>query len=265
MAPPSCTRSFVGAVKRLKLSPATPAAQHQIRHIQNSSRNAASTIQSSSTDGDASNIRLPKAVQATYLAPLKRAPSQNPTKVADLQLRSYSVRNLEVFADFAMRAAYFLNLPAAGPTPLRKITERWTVPRSNFVHKKSQENFERITMRRWIQVFDGHPDTVAVWLAFLRKHQYYGVGMKAEVYEHGSLTTGARLESEAEKVRVLIGKGETFASFRGGLTGRAKRAEQRLWDSPFKRSWGADAAMGGTPSTGTSKDRLWVPRQDRQT
>ena len=87
-------------------------------------------------------------------------------------------------ADFAMRAAYYLGLPASGPIPLPKIIERWTMPRSNFVHKKSQENFERITLRRLVQIQDGHPDTVQVWLAFLRKHAFYGVGMKANVWQH---------------------------------------------------------------------------------
>jgi len=55
------------------------------------------------------------------------------------------------------------------------------------VHKKSQENFERITMRRLIQIQDGHPETVEIWLAFIRKHAYYGVGMKANVWEHEKL------------------------------------------------------------------------------
>lgn len=105
----------------------------------------------------------------------------------DLQLRSYNVRNVEFFADFALRAAYYLNLPAAGPVPLPRITERWTVPRGNFVHKKSQENFERITLRRLVQIKDGHPETIKIWLAFLRKHAYYGVGMKANVWEHEKL------------------------------------------------------------------------------
>lgn len=90
-------------------------------------------------------------------------------------------------ADFALRAAYYLHLPARGPVPLPRITERWTVPRGNFVHKKSQENFERITMRRLIQIQDGHPETVEIWLAFIRKHAYYGVGMKANVWEHEKL------------------------------------------------------------------------------
>lgn len=55
------------------------------------------------------------------------------------------------------------------------------------MHKKSQENFERITMRRLIQIQDGHPETVEIWLAFIRKHAYYGVGMKANVWEHEKL------------------------------------------------------------------------------
>lgn len=55
------------------------------------------------------------------------------------------------------------------------------------MHKKSQENFERITLRRLIQIKDGHPETVQLWLAFLRKHAYYGVGMKANVYDFDDL------------------------------------------------------------------------------
>lgn len=61
------------------------------------------------------------------------------------------------------------------------------MPKSTFIYKKSQENFERITLRRLIQIRDGHPDTVGVWLAFLQKHAYYGVGMKANVWEFSKL------------------------------------------------------------------------------
>ena len=131
-------------------------------------------------------VRIPRSVQAIYLKPLRRK-AEYGLPCCDLQIRSYSVRNLEFMADFALRAAYYLHLPARGPVPLPRITERWTVPRGNFVHKKSQENFERITMRRLIQILDGHPETVEIWLAFLRKHAYYGVGMKANVWEHEKL------------------------------------------------------------------------------
>jgi hypothetical protein len=73
--------------------------------------------------------------------------------------------------------------------PLPRMTERWTVPKSHFIFKKAQENFERITLRRLIQIRDGHPETVQTWLAFLQKHAYYGIGMKANVWEFSKLGT----------------------------------------------------------------------------
>lgn len=130
--------------------------------------------------------RLPRNVQAFYLRPLRRQAKYN-VPSCNLQLRSYSVRPLESFCDFALRAAYYLGLPAYGPTPLPKIIQRWTVPKSSFIFKKSQENFERITRRRLIQIRDGHPETVQIWLAFLQKHQQAGVGMKANMWEFSSL------------------------------------------------------------------------------
>jgi small subunit ribosomal protein S10 len=85
-----------------------------------------------------------------------------------------------------------MGLPARGPIPLPRITERWTVPRANFIFKKSQENFERITMRRLVQIQDGHPDTVKAWLAFLEKNQVPGVGMKANIWEYEDLESATR-------------------------------------------------------------------------
>jgi small subunit ribosomal protein S10 len=61
------------------------------------------------------------------------------------------------------------------------------VTKSTFIFKKAQENFERITMRRLIQIRDGNPDSVQLWLAFLQKHAYYGIGMKANVWEFSSI------------------------------------------------------------------------------
>lgn len=138
------------------------------------------------TTGKAEPSRLPRNVQALYLQPLRRV-AEYGVPSCDLQLRSYSVRPLESFCDFALRAAYYLGLPAYGPTPLPKIIERWTVPKSSFIFKKSQENFERITRRRLIQIRDGHPQTVQMWLAFLQKHQQAAVGMKANMWEFSSL------------------------------------------------------------------------------
>lgn len=190
----------------IQLSPPAQAiTQCQIRDFSShSQRRAEAEISPQQAEKELMSVRLPRAVQAAYLTPLRReATTKNP--VCDLQLRSYSVRNLEAYADFAMRAAYYLNLPAKGPIPLPKITQRWTVPRSNFVFKKSQENFERITLRRLIQIQDGHPEAVAIWLAFLKKHQYYGIGMKANVFEQSDLDPLKDIEGEAQKIRKQLG------------------------------------------------------------
>jgi ribosomal protein S10 len=130
----------------------------------------------------------------------------------DLQLRSYSVPNLEFFCDFALRAAYYLGLPAFGPVPLPKITQRWTVIRSHFIFKKSQENFERITRRRLIQIRDGHPETVQIWLAFLQKHAYYGIGMKANVWEYNTL--GKSLREGLTSIGASLTKGKQMLESR---------------------------------------------------
>ncbi|KAL4747641.1 hypothetical protein BDW72DRAFT_182093 [Aspergillus terricola var. indicus] len=145
------------------------------------------------------NARLPRSVQALYLRPLRRK-AEYGLPVCDLQLRSYSVRNLEFFADFAIRAAYYLNLPVSGPVPLPKIVERWTFPRSSFVHKKSQENFERITVRRLIQIKDGNSQAVQAWLAFIRKHAFYGVGMKANIWEHESIEIAKTMDQTLPQI-----------------------------------------------------------------
>ncbi|OAL51285.1 ribosomal protein S10 [Pyrenochaeta sp. DS3sAY3a] len=182
-------------------------------------------------------LRTPINVRAVHLRPLRRAPEHG-VPVCDLQLRTYSIRNLLLFADFAVRAAYYMGLPARGPIPLPRITERWTVPRSNFIFKKSQENFERITMRRLIQIQDGHPDVVKAWLAFLQKHQYHGVGMKANIWEYESLESATRAGYEVkegdysrrregpvlEKVKEILGRD----GFREAMKGHKTKGEVEL-------------------------------------
>src|ERR1700760_4927757 len=142
--------------------------------------------------------RLPKSLQTIFLRPLRRKPTHG-IPVCDLQIRSFNVRNLELFADFAMRAAYYMNLAARGPVPLPRIVEKWTVPKSNFVHKKSQENFNRITVRRLIQIQDGNAETVQAWLGYLYKRSFAGVGMKANIYDWEETGVPQRMDEGAEE------------------------------------------------------------------
>jgi small subunit ribosomal protein S10 len=131
-----------------------------------------------------------------------------------------------------MRAAYYLGLPAKGPVPLPQITERWTVPRGPFVHKKSQENFERKTLRRLIQIQDGHAEVVQAWLAYLEKRAYYGVGMKANVWEWEEFDVARKMDENAGKISEQAE--EMFANFgvsqRLDRTGEAGVSEEAWQD-----------------------------------
>lgn len=253
---PSLNRS---AIQRRCITQATsaPASDKSSQPFRESRRNASQLAsKEDSLRDELRQLRLPKAVQATFLTPLKRTPTHG-IPVCDLQLRSYSVRNLELFADFCLRAAYYLNLPAKGPVPLPKITERWTVPRSNFVHKKSQENFERVTVRRLVQIQDGHPETVALWLAYIQKNRYYGVGMKANVFEHGGLEVMQDMKAEADKIAEAVGE---KLSLIGGGSQMDKIPKQELesmiHDEPFKAAYGAHAAMNEAESVPNASKRF---------
>ncbi|CRK13779.1 hypothetical protein BN1723_002019 [Verticillium longisporum] len=199
-------RSVTGLSSRFIVTRNTPHVRHL--SVQTPRKTTPLVDQSSPDTTDVKksdgNVRFPRSVQALYLKPLRRE-AHFGIPSCDLQLRSYSIRNLEFFCDFALRAAYYLDLPAFGPVPLPRITERWTVPRSSFIFKKSQENFERITLRRLIQIRDGNPESVQLWLAFLQKHAYYGIGMKANVWEFGPMGLGKSMAEVTDGVSQSIG------------------------------------------------------------
>jgi len=191
--------------------------------------------------------RLPRSVQALYLVPMRRTPTHG-IPVANLQLRSFSVRNLEFMADFALRAAYYLNLPARGPVALPKITQRWTVPRDTFIFKKSQENFERVTVRRLIQIQDGHPDVVRRWLGFVRRHCWYGVGMKADVFEWEGEDVVGRMDQSGEVEKVALEKvdWELFGR-RKGLEG-VEEVGKAMGERGFAITAPASASASASPA-----------------
>ncbi|KAK9453683.1 ribosomal protein S10 domain-containing protein [Dipodascopsis uninucleata] len=129
---------------------------------------------------------MPLNVELNYYAPLKLKSSLG-NRSCELQLRSYTPEQVEIFSDFAMRAAFYLNMPISNSIPLPKRTERWTVANSPFAHSKTKTNYERITHKRLLQVKDANIESIELWLAFLRKHELPGVAMKANVYNRESI------------------------------------------------------------------------------
>ncbi|GAA5795872.1 hypothetical protein HPULCUR_001234 [Helicostylum pulchrum] len=137
-------------------------------------------------------IELPKATETTtefsevFEVPKRIEPTHN-IPVCNLQMRGYLPQQLDFYADFARRAAYHMGMPCSGTIPLPTQTSHWTVIRSPFVHKKSQENFERKTHKRLLQIKDAHPEVVERWIKYLTMNAPAGIGMRATKVEFEAL------------------------------------------------------------------------------
>ncbi|ORZ25609.1 ribosomal protein S10 domain-containing protein [Absidia repens] len=135
------------------------------------------------------NIEVPNAAETDECLEVfevsQRIPPTHNITVCNLQFRGYLPQQLDFYADFARRAAFHMGMPCSGTVPLPTQTSRWTVIKSPFVHKKSQENFERKTHKRLLQIKDTHPDVVDRWLRYLTMNAPSGIGMRATRFEHG--------------------------------------------------------------------------------
>ncbi|KIM87806.1 hypothetical protein PILCRDRAFT_814521 [Piloderma croceum F 1598] len=124
--------------------------------------------------------------------------------VATITFRGYDTQRLELFTHFAVHVASALGIPTSKVYPLPKQRRLWTVPRSPFVHKKAQENFERITRSRGVKAWDAHPDVVNLWTQMLMSHAMAGVGMRIVRWTRMELGGGAsELKKVKEKLRDL--------------------------------------------------------------
>lgn len=127
-----------------------------------------------------------KSLILSFIAPQRLPPTHGIT-VCNLHMRGYLPQQLDFYCDFAQRAAYHLGMPCSGIVRLPTQTSHWTVIRSPFVHKKSQENFERKTHKRLLQIKDTHPDVVQRWLQYLTMNAPAGIGLRATTWEFESL------------------------------------------------------------------------------
>lgn len=115
--------------------------------------------------------------------------------VANIHLRSHHPELLNLFAHFVTHAASSLGIPCSKPAYLPNKRTLWTVLRSPFVHKKSQENFERIVYKRAVKAWDADPEVIDRWFLYLRRHAMGGVGMRTIKWERMPLSVGrTRLE-----------------------------------------------------------------------
>ncbi|KAJ3536633.1 hypothetical protein NMY22_g5947 [Coprinellus aureogranulatus] len=116
---------------------------------------------------------------------------------ASLHLRSHHPKLLDFFCHFAGHAAASLGIPISKVVHLPTQRSLWTVPRSPFAHKKSQENFERRTHKRAIKAWDTDPEVLDRWFQYIRQHAMGGVGMRAIRWDRAPVGVGARQARQA--------------------------------------------------------------------
>ena len=117
-------------------------------------------------------------VAPTALLPPQRHPKTHGIPVAILHFRSYHLSLLDFFMHFVLHSAYSIGIPCSGVARLPTKRSLYTVLRSPFAHKKSQENFVRITHKRAIKLWDANPEVVDRLVAYLRENMLGGVGMR---------------------------------------------------------------------------------------
>ncbi|KAJ7641370.1 ribosomal protein S10 domain-containing protein [Roridomyces roridus] len=128
-----------------------------------------------------------------------RHPRTHGLPAAVIQFRSHDVLTMSLFVHFATHAAYSLGIPCSRMFSLPTQRQLWTVPRGPFIHKKSQENFERKVHRRGLKAWDADPAVIDLWFKYLRRHAMGGVGMRCVKWERVPFGIGRKMESEAKE------------------------------------------------------------------
>jgi small subunit ribosomal protein S10 len=142
---------------------------------------------------------LPLPGKAMY-QPLHHKPQWR-IPVATITFQGYFPERLMLFTHFAVHAASALGIPTSKVYALPKQRRLWTVPKSPFVHKRSQENFERITHSRGIKAWDADPLTIDMWTYLLGSYAMAGVGMRVVRWSRMEVGGGG---TELKKVHQVL-------------------------------------------------------------
>ncbi|GJJ11505.1 hypothetical protein Clacol_005738 [Clathrus columnatus] len=146
-----------------------------------------------------------------FLPPIVYHPRPHGIPVALLHFRSHHPKLLELFTYFATHTASALDIPISRPVFLPNQRSLWTVPRSPFVHKKSQENFERIVHKRLIKAWDADPIVIGTWVNYLKEYHVEGVGLRIVRWEHAPIgfanANAEALRRQVEEMRRSTDRG----------------------------------------------------------
>jgi small subunit ribosomal protein S10 len=144
-----------------------------------------------------------KVVHGRGVLEAYRHPRTYGVPVASIQFRAHRPEPIRLAAHFASHAAASLGIPLSGVASLPRRRTLWTVPRGPFVHKKSQENFERRVHARAIKAFDADAEVVDRWVRYLEMHALPGVGMRVVRWHRLPVGVGSsHLQSVVGRMRL---------------------------------------------------------------
>ena len=145
------------------------------------------------TPQEAEYLYATTLVHGRSLRPAYYHPRTHNIPVATIHFRSYYPRLLDLFIHFTSHAAAALAIPISRTVYLPTQRSLWTVPRGPFVHKKSQENFERKVHKRLIKAWDADQEVVERWVRYLEKHPLPGVGIRVTRWQRAPVGIGAQI------------------------------------------------------------------------
>ena len=97
---------------------------------------------------------------------------------AQLHIRAFDPNVIEYASAYVRHMAAILGVRTGNVVPLPKKTKLWSVLRSPHVHKKSQEQFQMMTYKRLINVYDTQPETLDTFYEELEQRPPVGVLIK---------------------------------------------------------------------------------------
>ncbi|KAJ1932895.1 mitochondrial 37S ribosomal protein rsm10, partial [Linderina macrospora] len=164
---------------------------------------AASTYASILTKVLGQDVRVkPKAIPIEDVDDIFKHPTILPTvhniPVCRVSFQSFQLHRLDFYMDFCRKAAQHMGIPCTGVIRLPRVTRRWTVLKSPFIHKSSMEVFERRTYKRVLVVRDADPEVVKKWIDYIDKNIPAGIGMKHRNIEYESLDYATQLEKNLQ-------------------------------------------------------------------
>ncbi|ESK86334.1 ribosomal protein S10 [Moniliophthora roreri MCA 2997] len=151
----------------------------------------------------ASHIVHGRGIHPPYFHPQTHA-----LPVATIHFRSHHPKLLSLFTHFSVHAASALGIPTSKVIGLPTQRSLWTVLRSPFIFKKSQENFERKVYKRCIKAYDADPEVVDRWFKYLMRHEMGGVGMRMVKWDRMPIGVGAKVYGQIQKELERIGAGD---------------------------------------------------------